>query len=521
MFEFHPSKVATVKNDVLSGLTVALALVPEAVAFAFVAGVEPLVGLYAAFMVGLITACIGGRPGMISGATGALAVVMVALVADHGVEYLFATVVLMGFLQIAAGITKLGKFIRMVPHPVMLGFVNGLAIVIFLAQLNQFGVEGEPGWLSGTFMQGSILDVAWLGGAQLYMLLGLVGITMMIIHFLPRMTTALPSSLVAIVTVSLLVFGFDLDTRVVGDIASISGGLPSFHIPSVPLNFETLSIIFPYAIVLAAIGLIESLLTLRLVDEITESRGHGNRECVAQGVANTATGLFGGMGGCAMIGQSMINVNSGGRGRLSGITAALCLLLFILVGSSLIEQIPLAALIGVMFIVVIGTFEWSSFRVLRKVPRSDAMVLVLVSAVTVATDLAMAVVVGVIVSALVFAWEHAKYIRIEAQEDHKGSTVYAVTGPLFFGSVSSFLDRFDPSQDNDDVVIDFARSRVADHSGLEAIDTLADRYLSAGKTLHLVHLSEECRRLLRRAGNMVEVNVIEDPRYFVADDALG
>ena len=521
MFEFHPSKVATVKNDVLSGLTVALALVPEAVAFAFVAGVEPLVGLYAAFMVGLITACIGGRPGMISGATGALAVVMVALVADHGVEYLFATVVLMGILQIAAGVTKLGKFIRMVPHPVMLGFVNGLAIVIFLAQLNQFGVEGEPGWLDGTFMQGTILDVAWLGGTQLYMLLGLVGVTMLIIHYLPRFTTALPSSLVAIVTVSLLVFGFDLDTRVVGDIASISGGLPSFHIPSVPFNFETLSIIFPYAVILASIGLIESLLTLRLVDEITESRGHGNRECVAQGVANTATGLFGGMGGCAMIGQSMINVNSGGRGRLSGITAALCLLLFILVASSLIEQIPLAALIGVMFIVVIGTFEWSSFRVLRKVPRTDALVLVLVSAVTVATDLAMAVVVGVIVSALVFAWEHAKYIRIEAQEDHKGSTVYAVTGPLFFGSVSSFLDRFDPQQDNDDVVIDFARSRVADHSGLEAIDTLADRYLSAGKTLHLVHLSEECRHLLRRAGNMVEVNVIEDPKYFVADDVLG
>jgi len=521
MFEFHPSKVATVKNDVLSGLTVALALVPEAVAFAFVAGVEPLVGLYAAFMVGLITACIGGRPGMISGATGALAVVMVALVADHGVEYLFATVVLMGILQIAAGVTKLGKFIRMVPHPVMLGFVNGLAIVIFLAQLNQFGVEGEPGWLDGTFMQGTILDVAWLGGTQLYMLLGLVGVTMLIIHYLPRFTTALPSSLVAIVTVSLLVFGFDLDTRVVGDIASISGGLPSFHIPSVPFNFETLAIIFPYAVILASIGLIESLLTLRLVDEITESRGHGNRECVAQGVANTATGLFGGMGGCAMIGQSMINVNSGGRGRLSGITAALCLLLFILVASSLIEQIPLAALIGVMFIVVIGTFEWSSFRVLRKVPRTDALVLVLVSAVTVATDLAMAVVVGVIVSALVFAWEHAKYIRIEAQEDHKGSTVYAVTGPLFFGSVSSFLDRFDPQQDNDDVVIDFARSRVADHSGLEAIDTLADRYLSAGKTLHLVHLSEECRHLLRRAGNMVEVNVIEDPKYFVADDVLG
>lgn len=520
MFEFHPSKAATIKNDVLSGLTVALALVPEAVAFAFVAGVEPLVGLYAAFMVGLITACIGGRPGMISGATGALAVVMVALVADHGVEYLFATVVLMGILQITAGALKLGKFIRMVPHPVMLGFVNGLAIVIFLAQLGQFGVAGEPGWLDGTFMEGSIVDVAWLHGEQLYMLLGLVMLTMAIIHFLPRFTTAVPSSLVAILVVSLLVFGLDLNTRVVGDIASIKGGLPSFHIPAVPFTMETLIIIFPYAVILAAIGLIESLLTLRLVDEITESRGRGNKECVAQGIANTVTGVFGGMGGCAMIGQSMINVNSGGRGRLSGITAALSLLLFILVGSSLIENIPLAALIGVMFIVVVGTFEWSSFRIIGKVPRSDAMVLVLVSAVTVATDLAIAVIVGVIVSALVFAWEHAKHILVEAREDHKGSTVYAVSGPLFFGSVVSFLDQFDPTKSNDDVVVDFAGSRVCDHSGLEAIDTLADRYLNAGKTLHLVHLSAECSRLLRKAGNLVEVNVIEDPKYFIAEDSL-
>ncbi|MCP3907427.1 MAG: SulP family inorganic anion transporter [Oceanicoccus sp.] len=520
MFEFHPSKVATIKNDVLSGLTVALALVPEAVAFAFVAGVEPLVGLYAAFMVGLITACIGGRPGMISGATGALAVVMVTLVADHGVEYLFATVVLMGFLQIMAGVLRLGKFIRMVPHPVMLGFVNGLAIVIFLAQLGQFGVAGEPGWLSGTFMEGTIVDVAWLEGQQLYMLLGLVVITMLIIHFLPRFTTAVPSSLVAIVAVTLLVFGLDLNTRVVGDVASIKGGLPTFHIPSVPFNLETFWIILPYSVILAAIGLIESLLTLRLVDEITESRGRGNKECIGQGVANTVTGMFGGMGGCAMIGQSMINVNSGGRGRLSGITAALSLLFFILVGSALIEKIPLAALIGVMFIVVIGTFEWSSFRILRKVPRSDALILITVSGVTVATDLAVAVVVGVIVSALVFAWDHAKHIRIDAKEDHKGSTVYAVTGPLFFGSATSFLEHFDPSTDNDDVVIDFARSRVADHSGLEAIDTLAERYVNAGKTLHLVHLSEECRHLLKKAGGLVEVNVIEDPKYFVAEDAL-
>ena len=520
MFELHFSKVASFKNDLLSGLTVALALVPEAVAFAFVAGVDPLVGLYAAFMVGLITACIGGRPGMISGVTGALAVVMVSLVADHGVEYLFITVVLMGLLQITAGVLKLGKFIRMVPYPVMLGFVNGLAIVIFLAQLGQFGEAGQAGWLHGTFMQDSIVDVAWFEGEQLYMLFGLVLLTMFIIYFLPRLTKALPPSLVAILVVTALVLGLDLNTKVVGDIASISGGLPSFHVPVVPFNLETLFIILPYAIILAAIGLIESLLTLRLIDEITETRGRGNRECIGQGVANTFTGFFGGMGGCAMIGQSMINVNSGGRGRLSGISAAVYLLLFILVGSTLIEQIPLAALIGVMFIVVIGTFEWSSFRIVGKVPRSDALILVTVSAVTVATDLAFAVIVGVIISTLVFAWEHAKFIRIDAREDHKGSTVYAVTGPLFFGSATSFLERFDPKNDNDDVIIDFARSRVADHSALEAIDTLAERYLNAGKKLHLVHLSEECRKLLTKAGNLVEVNVIEDPKYFVAEDSL-
>ena len=520
MSDFLLGEGASLKNDLLSGLTVALALVPEAVAFAFVAGVEPLVGLYAAFMVGFITGVLGGRPGMISGATGALAVVMVSLVALHGVEYLFITVVLMGLLQIFAGILRLGKFIRMVPYPVMLGFVNGLAIVIFLAQLSQFWVPGEPGWLHGTFMQDSILDVAWLQGKELYSLVALVVLTMLIINLLPRLTTAVPSSLVAIVVVSGLVLGLDIDTKIVGDVASIQGGLPSFHIPAVPFTFETLFIVFPYAIILAAIGLIESLLTMRLIDELTESRGRGNKECIGQGVANTVTGFFGGMGGCAMIGQSMINVNSGGRGRLSSISAAGFLLLFILVGSQFIEQIPLAALIGVMFIVVVGTFEWSSFRIIRKVPGTDALILVVVSAVTVATDLAVAVVVGVIISALVFAWEHAKHIRIEAREDHKGSTVYAVTGPLFFGSVTSFLARFDPRADNDDVIIDFARSRVADHSGLEAIDTLADRYVAAGKTLRLVHLSDECRRLLKRAGNLVEVNVIEDPKYFVAEDSL-
>ena len=520
MFDMQLNRADSIKNDVLSGLTVALALVPEAVAFAFVAGVEPLVGLYAAFMVGLITSVVGGRPGMISGATGALAVVMVSLVAQHGVEYLFATVVLMGILQVLAGVFRLGKLIRMVPHPVMLGFVNGLAIVIFLAQLSLFGESGQPGWLAGTGLEGSVIDVAWLQGSQLYIMLGLVGLTMAIIHYLPRLTTAVPAPLVGILVVSLLVLGLDLDTRLVGDIASIAGSLPEFSIPSVPFTLETLIIIFPYAAVLALIGLIESLLTLRLIDELTDTRGRGNRECVGQGVANVVTGFFGGMGGCAMIGQSMINVNAGGRGRLSGVTAALSLLLFILVGSSLIEQIPVAALVGVMFIVVLGTFEWSSFRIIRKVPKHDAFVLVLVSAVTVATDLAIAVVVGVIVSALVFAWEHAKHVLVERHQEKFGSTHYRVTGPLFFGSTTNFLEQFDAPSDLNDVVIDFVNSRVCDHSGLDAIDTLADRYESIGKTLHLLHLSPECKRLLKRAGNLVEVNVIEDPKYFVAADSL-
>ena len=518
MFEPKARKIATIKNDLLSGLTVALALVPEAVAFAFVAGVEPLVGLYAAFLIGLITAAIGGRPGMISGATGALAVVMVSLVANHGVEYLFAAVVLMGIIQITAGILKLGKFIRMVPHPVMLGFVNGLAIVIFLAQLGQFGMAGEAGWLAGTALEGSVIDVAWMEGSALYLMLGLVALTMAIIHFLPRLTTAIPSSLAAIIVVSGIVIAFNMDTRTVGDVAGIAGGFPTFHIPMVPLNWETLSIIFPYSLILAAVGIIESLLTLRMVDEITQTHGSSNRECVGQGVANIVTGVFGGMGGCAMIGQSMINVNSGGRGRLSGISAALFLLVFILFASSLIEMIPVAALIGVMFIVVIGTFEWSSFRIIRKVPRGDAFVLVLVSVVTVLTDLAVAVIVGVIVSALIFAWEHAKQIKVKKQEDQKGSTVYKVQGPLFFGSTTSFLEQFQPKNDSKDVIIDFADSKVSDHSGLEAIDTLAERYMNVGKTLHLLHLSDDCRQLLKKAGSLVEVNVIEDPQYFVATD---
>ncbi len=510
MFEPHASPKTRLKNDLLSGLTVALALVPEAVAFAFVAGVQPLVGLYAAFMVGLITACIGGRPGMISGATGALAVVMVALVADHGVEYLFAAVVLMGIIQITAGALKMGKFIRMVPYPVMLGFVNGLAIVIFLAQLQHFQMPvGDDG------------SVEWLSGSVLAVLLGLILLTMAIIHYLPRFTKAIPSSLAAIIVVTALVMIFNMDVKTVGDLASISGGLPDFHIPMVPLTWETLWIILPYSVILAAVGLIESLLTLTLIDELTETRGNGNRECLGQGAANVATGFFGGMGGCAMIGQSMINVNSGGRGRMSGISAALFLLAFILFASGLIEMIPLAALIGVMFIVVIGTFEWSSFRILNKIPRSDAFILILVSGVTVATDLAMAVVIGVIVSALVFAWDVAKRMDSHISIDENGSKIYELSGPLFFGSIQSFRDLFDPKGDPDDVVVDFKNTRVYDHSGLEAIDALAVRYMKAGKKLHLRHLSPECRKLLHQAEDLVEVNVIEDPKYKVADNQLG
>jgi len=507
-FSFACTEQSCPRNDILSGLTVALALVPEAVAFAFVAGVEPLVGLYAAFMVGLITAVIGGRPGMISGATGALAVVMVSLVAGYGIEYLFAAVVLMGAIQITVGVLRLGKFIRIVPHPVMLGFVNGLAIVIFLAQLNSFKIEDAAG------------SMQWIQGQSLWIMLGLVALTMAIIHFLPKLTKAVPSSLAAIVAVSLLVIFVGLESRTVGDLASISGGLPGFHIPMVPFNLETLKIILPYSIILAAIGLIESLLTLSLIDEITETRGKGNRECVGQGVANSVTGLFGGMGGCAMIGQSMININSGGRGRLSGISAALFLLLFILAASDLIEIIPLAALTGVMFMVVIGTFEWSSLRIIRKIPLSDAFVLVLVSGVTVVSDLAIAVVVGVIVSALVFAWEHAKHIRVEVFTDEQGSKVYELHGPLFFASVRNFQDLFNCKEDPDDVIIEFQYSRVMDHSAIEAIDTLADRYVNAGKTLHLRHVSPECRQLLHKAGDLVEVNVLEDPRYRVAVNEL-
>ncbi|QIE54345.1 SulP family inorganic anion transporter [Pikeienuella piscinae] len=491
--------------EILAGLTVALALVPEAVAFAFVAGVHPLVGLYAAFLVGLITAVFGGRPGMISGATGALAVVMVSLVATHGVEYLFATVVLMGVLQIAAGVFRLGKFIRLVPHPVMLGFVNGLAIVILLAQVGQFKIAGPDGAMT------------WMTGATLTMTLGLVALTMAVIWILPRFTTIVPAPLAGILVVAALVIGLDLDSPRVGDLASIQGGFPAFHIPMAPLNLETLEIILPYAVILAAIGLIESLLTLNLVGEMTGGRGGASKECVAQGAANVITGFFGGMGGCAMIGQSMINVKSGGRTRLAGIAAALFLLAFILFASGLIEQIPLAALIGVMFMVVIGTFAWRSLTIMRRVPRADAFVTILVTIVTVVSDLAVAVIVGVIVSALVYAWQNAVRIHAVRHDTPEGARVYAIQGPLFFGSAAGFAELFKPETDPAVVIVDFMNSRVADQSALQAIEAVAAKYEAEGKTLQLRHLSHECHRLLHRAGQLV-VAADDDPEYGVAVD---
>ncbi len=497
---------ARYRTEILSGLTVALALVPEAVAFSFVAGVHPLVGLYAAFIVGLITASFGGRPGMISGATGALAVVMVALVATHGIQYLFATVILMGVLQILAGIFKLGKFIRMVPHPVMLGFVNGLAIVIFLAQLSQFKVEDHLG------------NQTWMTGFPLYMTIGLVILTMAIIWASPKIIRSIPAPLMGIVAVSLIVIGFNIDVPRVGDLASIKGGLPAFAIPDIPFTLETLKIILPYSFILAAIGLIESLLTLNLVAEMTETHGGASRECAAQGAANVVTGFFGGMGGCAMIGQSMINVKSGGRNRLSGISAALFLLCFILWASGLIEQIPVAALVGVMFMVVLGTFAWSSLSVLHRVPRHDAFVIILVTIVTVYSDLAVAVIVGVIVSALVFAWRSSKRVSVRAELADAGHKIYHIRGPLFFGSTANFQDMFTPKDDPEDIVVDFMKSRVWDHSGLQAIETLTERYSRRNKTIHLRHLSPDCKALLHKAGSNVEQIPDEDPDYGVAVD---
>ncbi|WP_322629642.1 SulP family inorganic anion transporter [Halothiobacillus sp.] len=494
------------RTELLSGLTVALALVPEAVAFALVAHVSPIMGLYGAFIMALVAATFGGRPGMISGATGATAVVIVGLVVTHGVQYLLAALLLMGAIQISVGLLRLGKYIRIVPYPVFLGFVNGLAIVIFLAQLDHFKMKGADGQLH------------WITGQPLAIMFGLIAVTMAIAHFLPKFTKAVPAALVAIVVTSLLAIGLGLDTKDVGDLSSIAGDLPQFHLPDFPLTWDAFLIVLPFSLVLAGVGLIESLLSLQLVDDLTETRGQPNRECIAQGLGNITSGFFGGMGGCAMVGQTIINVESGGRGRLSGMAAGIFLLMFILFLSPWIEKIPMATLVGIMFMVVIGTFEWGSLRLFGKVPRQDIFVGLLVALVTVLTDLAIAVITGVVVSALVFAWEHARELRITQDTTPEGSRIYHIKGPLFFASTAKFAEAFDFRRDPNDVILDFAESRVVDHSALEAIDNLAEKYRSAGKTLHLRHLSPECRSLLKKAGDLVEVNIQEDPLYHVADE---
>lgn len=493
------------KIEILSGLTVAMALIPEAVAFALIAGLSPLTGLYAAFVMGLITSIFGGRPGMISGATGAVAVVIAALAVSHGVEYVFAAVILAGVFQLAAGFLRLGKFIRLVPHPVIFGFVNGLAIIIFTSQLDQFKDD------SGN----------WLQGNELFMFLGLVLLAMFIIWGLPKLTKVVPASLVAILAVFAIVYFGGFDTKTVGDMASIKGGFPPFHIPSIPLELETLKIILPYSAIVAAVGLIESLLTLNIVDEITETRGSGNKEAVAQGAANFLSGFFSGMGGCAMIGQSLINVSSGARARLSGIVASVMLLVFVMFGAELVEQLPMAALTGLMIMVSIGTFEWASFKTLRRMPKSDIFVMVLVTLVTaVLHNLALAVIIGVIIAALVFAWDNAKRIRARKYVDDNGVKHYEIYGPLFFGSVGVFNEKFDVPNDPEEVIIDFEESRVVDMSAIEALNKLTERYQKVGKKVHLKHLSQDCRALLQNAEKIIDVNVMEDPTYKVVVDKV-
>lgn len=502
---FDSSQKVDYKTEVLSGLTVAIALVPEAIAFALIAGLSPLTGLYAAFVLGLVTSIFGGRPGMISGATGAIAVVIVSLAKTHGVEYVFAAVILAGMLQFTAGTLRLGKLMRLVPHPVIFGFVNGLAIIIFMSQLEQFK---DP---SGN----------WLTGTPMYVLMGLVAITMLIIWGLPKLTKAVPASLCAILVVFGIVLGFDIDTKTVGDIASIKGGFPPFHIPNIPLSFETLSIIFPYAAIIAGVGLIESLLTLNIIDEITETRGIGNKEAVAQGAANILSGLFSGMGGCAMIGQSLINVSNGARARLSGIIAALMLLVFVMFGANLVEKLPMAALTGLMIMVAIGTFEWASLRTFSRMPKSDIFVMILVTLVTALLhNLALAVVIGVIISALMFSWDNAKRIRARKRFDENGVKHYEIYGPLFFGSVTVFNEKFDVLNDPDEVVIDFEESRVVDMSAIEALNKITERYRKVGKKIHLKHLSPDCRKLLKNAEEIIVVNVLTDPTYKLVVDKL-
>ena len=538
MTEFIRKIVPNAKDDVLAGITVSLAMIPEVVAFAFVAQIDPLMALSGAFIIGLITAIFGGRPGLISGAAGAVAVIFVSMIADGhtkgmlfdqpienmGFFYLMACVVLMGIIQILAGVFKLGRFVRLIPHPVMMGFVNGLSIVIFIAQVKMFShksleisPEGVKTYVS-TFMQ----------GGELYIMIGLVLLTMGIIWLLPKITTKLPAALTAILVTSLIVIGFNMDVSTVGSYIVEGGGTGlkgEFPTPNLelweklPFNLDTLKFIALPAFLAASVGLIESLMTMNLVDELTDTRGNGNRECVAQGAGNIVSGLFGGTGGCGMIGQTVINVNAGGRGRLSGVMMAVTLLSFILFADKLIEKVPIAALVGVMFMMVIETFAWSSFRILKKIPMSDAIVLITVSAVTVFVDLAVAVFIGVIISALVFAWENAKKIRARKRVKADGTKVYEIWGPLFFGSIQAFNEKFDIKNDPENVEIDFIESRVSDHSALEAIFNLVEKYEKENKQIKLKHLSEDCKALLYKSNpkfRSVVVEDIDDPRYHLA-----
>lgn len=503
---FDFSQKVNYKTEILAGITVAMTMMPESLSFAILAGFPPLVGLYAAFIMGLVTSVLGGRPGLISGGAGAVVVVLIALMQAHGIEYVFAAVALAGLVQILVGLFKLGKFIRLVPQPVMYGFVNGLAVIIFMAQLEQFKtmVGGKETWLSGS---------------PLIIMAGLVALTIAIVVFFPKITKAVPPSLVAIIVVFLVVLGFGIDTKTVGDIASLSGGFPPFHIPQIPLTLETFQVILPYAAIMAGVGLTEGLLTLNLVDEITGTRGNGNRESIAQGIANILNGFFYGMGGCPMIAQTLVNLSAGARARLSGIVAALTILLIILFGAPIIGLVPMAALTGVMIMVAVGTFEWVSFRIINKMPKQDIFVGILVAVITVwLHNLALAVLIGVIISALVFAWESAKRIRARKYIDDKGVKHYEIYGPLFFGSVTAFSEKFDVTDDPLEVIIDFKDSRVADMSAIEALSKLTERYHKVGKKLHLKHLSEDCRILLTNAGDVIDVNIYEDPTYHVAID---
>lgn len=504
LFDF--SQKVNYRIEILAGLTVAMTMIPESLSFAIVAGFPPLMGLYAAFIAGLITAVFGGRPGMISGGAGATVIVLIALMNSNGLEYILATVALAGVLQILVGIFKLGKFIRLVPQPVMFGFVNGLAVIIFMSQLDQFKavVNGQSTWLSGT---------------PLFIMVGLVALTIGIVVLLPKVTKAIPASLVAIIVVFALVFFFGIETKIVRDIASVSGGFPPFHIPNIQINLETLQIIFPYALIMASVGLTEGLLTLNLVDEITATKGNGNRECIAQGSSNILNGFFFGMGGCPMIAQTLVNLSAGSRARLSGIVAALTILIIILFGAPIIEQLPMAALVGVMIMVAIGTFEWASFRIINKMPKHDIFVGVLVALITIVLhNLALAVLIGVIISALVFAWESAKRIRAKKYIDEKGVKHYEIYGPLFFASTTAFSEKFDVSNDPNEVVIDFKESKITDMSAIDAVNKITERYAKVNKTVHLRHLSADCRTLLKNADTVIDVNILEDPSYKVVID---